>query len=133
MYGRYCQDVSSKRVPEADFVEELLKGLALLSINPKHSQSGGNALLKGITWAKVSCNHPQILNLSLQCHYTVFTMPLHLRYTLLPPSSTLSLYCSATAFAVSMPALLLECIPTLLSVLFEILSGKVGKVATAGQ
>lgn len=51
VFNRYCQDVTSRRVPEADFVEELLKGLALLSINPKQKQLGDSAMLKGVTWA----------------------------------------------------------------------------------
>ena len=53
VYCRYCQDVSSKRVPEADFAQELLKALALLSVHPKQKQSGDNTVLKGIAWAQL--------------------------------------------------------------------------------
>ena len=77
IHCRYCQDVSSKRVPEADFVEELLKGLALLSISPKQKQSGDRALLKGITWAQVSCKDPNVLTVitaSLHCPCMVLTL-----------------------------------------------------------
>ena len=48
-------------MPEADFLQELLKALALLSINAKQKQSEDNAVLKGIAWAQVSCNDPHVL------------------------------------------------------------------------
>ena len=52
--SRYCQDVSTKKLPEEDFVKELLKALALLDINPRQKQSGHSAVLKGIAWAQVN-------------------------------------------------------------------------------
>ncbi|KAL3151020.1 hypothetical protein ABBQ38_012891 [Trebouxia sp. C0009 RCD-2024] len=52
IYNRYCQEVSSKRVPEEDFAKELLKALALLDINPKLKQPGNDAILRGIAWSQ---------------------------------------------------------------------------------
>ena len=47
--------MSSKKVPEEDFVKELLKALALLDINPRQKQSGNDTMLKGAAWAQVNC------------------------------------------------------------------------------
>lgn len=69
--------MSSRRIPEADFVDELLKALALLSITAKQKQSGDIAVLKGITWAQVSCNDPPVLNLLSKGSYTALILPLY--------------------------------------------------------
>ncbi|KAL3145697.1 hypothetical protein ABBQ32_003231 [Trebouxia sp. C0010 RCD-2024] len=59
IWERYCQDVSSKRVPEEDFEKELLKALALLDINPKLKQPGDDTILRGIAWSQEGARSSQ--------------------------------------------------------------------------
>ena len=51
---RYCEDVvSSKRVPEADFEDELVKALQLQNISPKPKEVNKQKVIRGIAWTPV--------------------------------------------------------------------------------
>ncbi|KAL0025577.1 hypothetical protein WJX79_002725 [Trebouxia sp. C0005] len=53
LFETYCQSTTAaQRVPQADFVSELIKAMALLNIVPKQVLVGNQQLLKGIAWSQ---------------------------------------------------------------------------------
>ena len=54
VFETYCQSTTaSQRVPQADFVSELIKAMALANIVPKQVLVGNQQFLKGIAWSQV--------------------------------------------------------------------------------
>ena len=54
VFETYCQSTAaSQRVPQADFVSELVKAMVLVNIVPKQVLVGNQQFLKGIAWSQV--------------------------------------------------------------------------------
>lgn len=54
VFETYCQSTTaSQRVPQADFVSELIKVMALVNTVPKQVLIGNQQFLKGIAWSQV--------------------------------------------------------------------------------
>lgn len=77
VFETYCQTTTaSQRVPQADFVSELIKAMALLNIVPKQVLVGNQQFLRGIAWSQV-CAVYSLLWLSLQTVTSVCVNTVH--------------------------------------------------------
>ncbi|KAL0040592.1 hypothetical protein WJX77_011854 [Trebouxia sp. C0004] len=53
LFETYCQSTTaSQRVPQADFVSELIKAMALVNMVPKQVPAGQQQFLRGVAWSQ---------------------------------------------------------------------------------